>query len=221
MRGEAFAVPVGEQHANLTWFPSPPYVNEMLGSLGLEPGENVLSFTHANGDKLKAVEYASHLARGEYPQSTGLDFFKHDRIDDHAIAVILAPEIFTRGVIAVAQEHIGYDELPDISKNLPKTNIAVEFDHMTFGVRHLIRDIWPQVLAGASTPELDLSDNDMNWYGSPFDDQTQARYMRVLWGMDRQTSCSRERTWQHVADLVFERLSELAPAIAELQKQTT
>lgn len=219
MQGEAYAVPVGEQRANLTWFPSPHYVNEMLGSLGLEPGQDVLRFTHASHDEITGHEYASHLADGEYPQSVGSFLFGHDRRDDHAIAVILSPEVFTRGVMAVAQEHTGHDELPNIRrKGKLEEDIVTKFDDMTFGLRNLIRTIWPQILKGGSTAELDLSNDDFNWYGSSFDSQTKARYMQILWGMDKQTSRSRKQTWQHVADLVFERLNELAPAISELQK---
>jgi hypothetical protein len=216
MQGEAYDVSVGERRANLTWYPSPHYVNEMLGSLGLEPGQDVLRFTHATDSLLTGREYASHLAHGEYPQSNGRDFFRHDRNDDHAIAVILAPEIFTRGVMTVAQAHVGRDELPNISReSFTEQDIVGKFENMTTRLGNIIDNLWPQILRGSQTAEL----NPLKVGRGRFGRGTKASYMRTLWGMDKQTAYSDERAWQHVADLVFERLSELAPAIAELQKQ--
>lgn len=98
IQGFAVNIPVGTGTIDIDWFPSPVYNNELSEELGLRPGEDVLRFTHAEHDQVPGRPYLEHIARGEFPQSTGWRRFTHDRSYDHAPGVFLMPAAITKAV---------------------------------------------------------------------------------------------------------------------------
>jgi hypothetical protein len=106
------------------WMQSAAYSNQLGESLDLRPGEDFLRFVPADSDAIKQTTYRAHLARAEFPQSSGGRYFFHDRNDDHAVPVLLMPPSMTQNIIEKAKT------TPDKSLN----------DKVTFSRSHTFID---------------------------------------------------------------------------------
>ena len=91
---------IGSTHVKIDWYPSPNHVNDMSEKLDLTPGKDVMKFVHSTYDAIPPKAYLAHLRSGEFPQSTGTSYlFWHDRDEDHAPGVLLAPPAFAQGIL--------------------------------------------------------------------------------------------------------------------------
>lgn len=86
-RGIAKGAHILGQTVTLEWYLSPTAANALSQELGRTPGVDVLRFTHSAEDEITV--YSPFLAKGQYLQSTGKEFFAHDRDATHAPGIWL------------------------------------------------------------------------------------------------------------------------------------
>jgi len=101
IRGNAQGMVLSGRVVDLEWYPSAQYTNTLAAELGLRPGEDVLRATVSPYDKDRHLQYRDHLARFEYPRSTGLANFGTDR-GFKQVAALLLPTAVTRNVVEFA-----------------------------------------------------------------------------------------------------------------------
>ncbi len=71
----------------IEWYLSPVAANNLSLMLGRTPTVDVLEFTHTEEDEITI--YRPFIARGQFPQSSGRSFFRHDRHRLHAPGIWL------------------------------------------------------------------------------------------------------------------------------------
>lgn len=146
---------------DLGWFPSPTAVNNLIESMGLRPGEDVMRFTHSEGAEISAKRYFKHITDKEYPQSTdaGSFTFAHDRNRDHAIGVLLMPKAMTDVIVETAKRG-GMHSKYTFTKT---SGMAESFDRTTGTLGKIAdQELWPR-LANQEEDAVEKVANDTTW----------------------------------------------------------
>ena len=208
LSGSAQGIVIGDSEVQVSWYPSPKYVNNLMQELGLRPGEDTFAFTHCSmGGDIPANEYFRHLQAGEYPLSTQSRRFDHDRHDDHAIGVILAPPMFAQSMMKMIGRYKPLIPRKDPDALPRKGSVKYyvqDFDYLTTGMSWQIRDF---------ADELDQDFQDVVMRGEslyPFPSSFLTEKKSRLE--------SRHDFERRAGEVLFNHLVELKPRIDELQK---
>lgn len=208
MAGSAYSVEITGKIFNLSWFPSPTYVNDLAARLGLTPGVDVLKFVHSPGyGTIPSARYILHLANGEFPQSTQDELFHHDRTNDHAPGVLLAPPGMTKNIIEFASRCIGLQRAHYYG---PSKLLVRKVDKSTASLTNITEEMLGNVNGVGAEAKIEELSWRFGW-----------NIYKKLFKNEVSGLIHPHQYKQVIARIVFEHLFEIYPAIEKLQQEVT
>jgi len=223
LQGQLYSLRVNDELYDVTWFPSAEYVDRLMETLGMRPGEDALKFTLLpEDDKIPKDTYTKHFANLEYPLSTGPDRFAHDR-GDHAIGAIIMPSSVTRKIVpaiaTAAEQQVAYDNRSRLSfsrllgvSESPADKLTRNLDRITADVN----EVGDYLHTGA--PKYDHTEQPLHYPHFSVSYRPYTESLAGIWGMDKETAKSYDKFADFVSKLIGDRLLDLMPAIEAAQK---
>ena len=205
LSGVAYGIEVDGRYADVSWYPSPAYVNELIEKMGLRPGEDVLRFVHNNQvneyNRIPIEPYCKDLADGNFPQTTHSGFFGHDRRSDHAIGVLLAPQVFAKNVMAEANGALGFGRF---GRKTALDSVGSHFDSASAGISRYTN----KLSVNLTTTDVSSSGEDLYYH----------HYIQWMLSAG-DTEKQRRKAGANIHEVIFSHLVELKPTLDRLKAE--